>query len=92
MPVPVTSHPGQGEQQQVPDFSHRFYLAMSSPHQQARTGVMVHEYISGVVTQTEICTAFVQRKKENESNNKIDISSQTFFFCLFFFFYHTNKI
>lgn len=56
--------PGEGEQQQVPDFSHRVYcLVMNSPHQQARTGVMVHEYISGVVTQTEICTAFVQRKK-----------------------------
>lgn len=85
VPVPVTSPPGEGEQQQVPDFSHRFYLVMSSPHQQARTGVMVHEYISGVVTQTEICTAFVQRKKENESNNKIDISSQTFFLSFFFF-------
>lgn len=43
---------------------------------------MVHEYRCGGVTQTDLysfCT-----EEENESNNKIDISSQTFFFVFFF--------
>lgn len=35
---------------------------LTTPASQDR-GWMVHEYISVVVTQTKICTAFVQRKK-----------------------------
>lgn len=44
---------------------------------------MVHEYRCGGVTQTDLYSFCTQ--EENESSNKIDISSQTFFFFVFFF-------